>query len=315
MQKTKNSGFCPCFPKSLLSGKGSRIKKHIQKIANNLDLATYSDFRQFLKDVYEQARSGEKDYSYSLFSYELGLGACNTSHLLISGKRKCTIKTAEKIARNLGMTKAKKEFFLALASRSLDLQGEEAVSALKGLMEAKARLLAETDEHAKFLFFQEWHHSAIMEILRMSTCPVAGLEGFISEALDFKVPEVKIRASLELLEELRLVARDGSQRLAPTNEVISTGAETTNEAIKGYHLQFLEVARQALPKFDAKNRDFSSLTFSFPAERVPELKREIIDFRKRIIALAMNPGASDAVLQLNVQLFPVAMDRGGKSEK
>ena len=72
-----------------------------------------------------------------------------------------------------------------------------------------------------------------------------------------------------------------------------------------YHLNMLALTRQRLLELPADRRDISGLTLGIPKTELKRLKQFIADFRMQLLEMAGRCEASEEVVQLNIQMFPV----------
>ena len=265
-------------------------------------LATdYSDPKQFLQAVYAALKGLDPQYSYQLFSEDLGLGSAN-AHGIISGKRSLTEKTAERIANALGLLSVQKKYFLALVKEYRAKSRSVRESAFSSRLELKSRILPTELDRAKLAFFEHWYHAAILEMLRLPEC-----QGRAEWLYDHMMPSVskqKIDESIELLKSLSYVSIDNeSGRLIPTDATISTGNEVLGLALHSYHRQMLGLSVDALDQLPRDKRDISATTMTVSRRLGDQLRDEINALRKKFLQLSAAETQPEEVYQLNIQLF------------
>jgi uncharacterized protein (TIGR02147 family) len=88
--------------------------------------------------------------------------------------------------------------------------------------------------------------------------------------------------------------------------VISTGDEVHSTEVAKFQMQMLELARQALDRMPANRRDISTLTLSVSQQGFEKIRAIIQRTRKEILSAAVDDTNEDRVVQLNIQLFPLA---------
>jgi uncharacterized protein (TIGR02147 family) len=181
------------------------------------------------------------------------------------------------------------------------------------LVELKTQeVKAEDNLLAQLEFFTEWFHSAIYELSFTGTFsddPKA-----LAATLTPRIRPEQARKSLELLERLGLLSRDAdSGQYKPTHSRISTGDEIASLAITRYHQKMIELGKESLTAIHAQARDISSVSIAIPSSLLPEVKKEISLFRKKLLNMAEQARNADVVYQTNIQLFPLSRDKGAKS--
>jgi uncharacterized protein (TIGR02147 family) len=65
------------------------------------------------------------------------------------------------------------------------------------------------------------------------------------------------------------------------------------------------LAKQALMTISVEEREISATSMAIAPERMPKIKKEIRNFRKKIMDLAAQDPEPERVYQLSLQLFPM----------
>ncbi len=284
----------------------SAIKEKIvlKDIAIGIAVSDYPDYRSYLAALYQAAKARNSSYSYALLSLDLGLSSTN-GFSVIQGKRDLSEKTATRISERLQHSAAQKKYFLALIKHEHAKTSVEREEAFQELIEIKQRQLPSDTDRRQLAFFKHWYNAAILELLGLEKA--SDKPEWIAEHLRPGVSVPKIKQSLDLLQELKYLAFDPKKgRLVPTEATISTGNEVERLAIFSYHRQMLELATQAMDIIPAEERDISAVTLRVSPQLREQMKEEIVALRKRFIALANESSASEEILQVNFQLFPLS---------
>lgn len=293
-------------------------KKELRQAAEQIQPSAFLDAKDYLGALYKEVKACVGQYSYIRFTEDLGFGACNAMYLIVHGKRRLTRKGAEKIAAALGLTGVERRYLVSLAQAHSVTRKGEREAAFERLVELKARAVPTELDRQQLEFYNEWHHAVILELLAM---PDASDDpAWIAASLTPAITALKAKKSLALLKKLGHVAYDKDRRrLAPTQAVLSTGGEVVGMAVMRYHQQMIGLAKDALTDVDPFDRDVSAVTIAMPAARMDELKARLQAFRKELLAMSAEASGADRILQINLQLFPVARalpsGRSKKNEK
>ena len=278
-------------------------KTKLREIVRSLNVTDHSDYCDFLALVFAAAKAEDPSYSYVRFSEDLGVGSANAQSIIV-GRRKLTLKAAERLCEALTMTGVQKRYFLNLVEQKRAKSTTERDSIFDERLELRQRLLPTELDRKQLAFFEHWYHAAILEILRLKESKDDA--AWLSNELSPTVPESKVEESLKLLTELGYLRRDDHrQRLYPTDVTITTGNEVIGLALVSYHRQMLKLAMDAIEGVAAEERDISALTLMATPELVAQFKEEIAGVRKRFLALAAAETHATEVVQLNMQLFPL----------
>lgn len=115
---------------------------------------------------------------------------------------------------------------------------------------------------------------------------------------------VQVRTALDRLERLGLITKDKTDLRLSSTKGISTSHDVSSGALRKSHHQALDRATLSLDQDPVEIRDFSSITMAIDQKKIPEAKRMIKEFRRRLCKF-METGKSGEVYELNIQLVPV----------
>ncbi|MFW7380768.1 MAG: TIGR02147 family protein [Oligoflexus sp.] len=270
----------------------------------------YLDYKEYLSDLYQQIKSQRDRYSYITFTEELGLGKCNAMYLIVHGKRPLTVKAAKKVVAALGLTGGERQYFLRMVEIASLHDATEREKAFQSLIETKTKLLPNELDAKQLEFHREWYHAAILELLSHPKASVD--EEWLAKTLIPHITPSKARRSLELLGDIGYIVFDEeAKKWKPATQVISTGPEVAGMAIIGFHQQMIQLAKESLTRISPYDRNISSVTVSLSKAKQELLKQEIDKLRSRVIQLAEEPIGDEEVVQVNIQMFPIARPEGG----
>jgi len=287
--------------------------KLIVAIASRVSVSRFLDYKEYLQAVYEAIKQELGKYSYINFSDDLGFSKTNVLHLIIKGRRPLTSKAAAKIADVLQLQSKDRKYFSDLIAYHNSRDSMQRELLFQDLVDLKAKEVKSEDKLlAQLEFFTEWFHSAIYELCFTNAFTPDPKQ--LAAMLTPRIRPEQARKSLELLERLGLIRRDdaGSSYL-PTHSRISTGDEIASLAITRYHQKMIELGKESLTAIQAQSRDISSVSIAIPSSLLPEVKREISLFRKKLLNMAEQANNADVVYQTNIQFFPLSRDKGAKS--
>jgi uncharacterized protein (TIGR02147 family) len=287
--------------------------KLIVAIASRVSVSRFLDYKEYLQAVYEAIKQELGKYSYLNFSDDLGFSKTNVLHLIIKGKRPLTSKAAVRIADILQLGSKDRKYFEDLVAYHNSRDSVERELLFQDLLELKTKEVRSEDTLlAQLEFFSEWYHSAIYELCFTKNFTSEPKQ--LAASLTPRIRPEQARKSLELLERLNLLTRDaetGTYR--PTHSRISTGDEIASLAITRYHQRMIELGKESLTSIQAQARDVSSVSIAIPSSLLPEIKKEISVFRKKLLSMAEQAQNADVVYQTNIQFFPLSRDKGAKS--
>jgi len=268
-----------------------------------VNIFEYFDYRYFLKDFYEQEKKSKPWFSYRYISSKVNL---NPGYIVkvFQGKIHLGLKNVQAFADLMTLEEKERNYFteLVLFGRAKNQneieQRFERLQSIKGI---RFRTIADS----KSDFFAQWHHMAVRSLL--SIYPFEGKNyRALASMLSPKITAKEARASVRLLEKLKMIVRgeDGIYRV--TEQFISTGDHWTSAVIRNYQKKNIELSAAALEHHPKELRDISSVTMTFPIKDIDLIRERVRQFRQELLLMSQDSKSDDAVMQLNIQLFPVA---------
>lgn len=270
------------------------------------EVSVYSfySYREYLNAVYEWKKKHQKGFSYRLLATEAGFNSANYIQRVISGKRNLSFSQIKPLINYLKFTKDETTYLKTLmlfnhASTGIDKQIY--LNRLLKLREQKGEL---TLEDGGRLFFSKWYYSVIRELASLN---IAGRD--YEKLGKLCVPKISAKEAEEAISFLlknNFLKWTNQGIFEQCSPILSTGNEVSQTFIREYHREMLSQSQDALDAIDPAQRDISALTLSVSKETYSQIKKEIQDFRKRILAMAKDDDNPELVCFTGFQLLPKA---------
>jgi uncharacterized protein (TIGR02147 family) len=300
----------------------------LKKIAHDLSPTNYLKCSQFLEDLYSKVKKAHKSYSYLQFAADLGFSATNAIRLVIVGKRRLSRRSALTIAKTLGMSNQHKKYFVLMAEYQLrSLTSSKSNFLLKSL-EQKNASIGQTTQASLMRYFSSWLHPIVREACKAND--FRGTVEWFNRNFFFKINSSLIQESIKLLGKIGYITHSEDYLKASIiNESIQTFLkDSTAEylSFQRYHEECLELAKEALHKVPAEQRDFNVLTLTLSNENYEVLQSRIKELCQWALSLdessvsrmASNEKSTNNVCQLSTQIFclskPDKPKNGGKKK-
>ena len=300
-------------------------------------LNAYLDYRQYLRDFYEEQKRRNPRYSHRLFALKAGLTSTGFFSEVLSGKRQLAPAAVLRFCKALKLTTQEQACFETLVAfnqaKTIEernhhfarLSAHHAHRLNRGGMGGIGRIVDIVGQE-RYEFYRHWYHAALRELIAVK--PVRGKSqadfALLGQSLEPPIPAAKARRSVELLLRLGFITRAGNGVLTQATPLISTGdlngdlhgvsQRPTTLDIDNFQAAMLDLARKALDKQPRSSRDFSTLTLSLSAAGEAAARAEIAALRKRLMALAEKDPGADRVRQFNFQSFPLSKPEAGPSQ-
>jgi len=263
----------------------------------------YGDYRMFLRDFYAEKKKASTAFSYRNFCKKARLTSPSIFKEVAEGKRNLTSATISAFITGLGLSEPESRFFenLVLFNQAkTEPLKQKYLAILRGLKYKKPQRMIPVQLYS---FYERWYNPVVREL---------------AVAMDWKnnysllaravVPSIKTseaRESVELQLQLGFLGRNDGGKFVQSDPDISTGAEVSSLAIRQINRDFARLGLEAIDRFPPSQRDISSLVVGVPKSKLPQLKQEIAEFRKRLVALVDSTEPADSFYTLMLEFFPV----------
>ncbi len=268
------------------------------------DVFEFEDYREYLKAYYASARAAVPGFSFRSFSKKAGYTSPNFLKLVMDGDRNLGEESVARFASAFGLTGARRRYFERIVAFCQATDTEERNDAFARLRATQAYKRARPIESDLFDYLSNWYGPAIREMtarLDFQEDPA-----WVAAELLPPIKPDEAAKTLDTLERLGLVERDGDGRLRRGEPTLTTGPEVTGLAVRNFHSQMLERAEQSLDLVHKDLRDVGTVTVAVSHKTAVELKARVQDFRSSVLRLCDAEEAPEVVYQLNLQLFPLS---------
>jgi uncharacterized protein (TIGR02147 family) len=266
----------------------------------------YTNYRSFLRDLYDFEKAAQKKFSFRYFSKQAGFSSPNFLKLVIEGKRNLSVESIERFAKALKLTREEAPFFRALVLFNQAATAEERGLWAEEILKSKLYRKLHPLHAAQYSYYSQWYNVAVRELM--------GLPSFkedpewIARTLSPAITVQQAREAIAALIELGLAHRGPDGVLKRTDAVLTTGDEVSSSSVTQYHHQMLGKAAEAIDKVPGAERDISAITITVSPERAKEIKALIQRTRKEILALADQDQNPARVMSLCIQFFPLSKE-------
>lgn len=271
----------------------------------------YTDFRLYLGDYLAYRKSQDSSWTHRWVCASLGLRTSNFMLLVIQGKRNITPDFSSRVSTLFGHTPAEAEYFTGMVLFGQASTSLEKDFYWKSLLSLRTQQSTETIADSQYEYYSHWYNPALYDLVALPGMRQDPRS--LSKALKPRVPAVQVRHSLELLERLGFLRREGD-RLVKGAPVVATAPEVQSVAIYNYHRELIDIAKQSLEQDPGTVRNFTTVTMELNAQEYQIVVDMLTQFRKQALGVCGSTGPSDRIYQMNLQLFPVSQPVQSQSE-
>lgn len=231
-----------------------------------------------LKEL-KRRQAKRPQYSLRCFAKTLQISPATLS-LVLSGKRSMSLRVAKQVAEKLGLTAEERIQFLQLAPK--ETLTEEAPLDLES-----------------FKAMSDWYYVAILSL--------SHIEGAKADpawiASKLQISESTARGAFERLKRLGLIAVSG-RTFRQTRKRLSISSSHSSAAIREFHRQNLEHAKDSIENVPKEERYLTSLTVATNEDGYANALVKIDTFLRDLNRTLSQGNAHNQVYTLSVQLFP-----------
>lgn len=235
----------------------------------------------FLNSKMKAYKEKNPRFSFRSMAAKAGIspGAMNE---ILHGKRPLSAVYAERIAKGLNLPREEMEVLLSFASERRPATIPQCI-----LTEPEVDLIC------------NWESYAILSLLKVPDFQDDA--GWISKRLG--IEESRVTECIDILIKLQIVRR-AEGKLERTKSSVTNAVDIPKETINKAHRGDLKKALEMLETTPVAMRDYSSITMAIDPAHIPDAKRMIGQFRRKLAAL-MERGETKEVYNLAIQLHPL----------
>jgi len=269
----------------------------------------YTDYRKYIKDKIDEIKKDSKTFSYRHFNRKSGLKSSAHLKLIVDGKRNITQETIFRLCQGLTLGKREARYFEILVYFTQARTHKEKNHYYQQLLKLFPQKSAEIIESKYYKMFSHWYYIAILELVRIAT--FQDDPKWIAAQLKPAISVNKAKQALNDLHQMGLIQNIDSKTVTRTENMISTPEVVQSIAITIFHEQIMTLALHSLRHDPVEEKEFSSLTIAVSKEDLPQLKKMMQEFRKRVHGiLESSTQIKTDIIQMNTNFFKLTKTGG-----
>lgn len=268
-----------------------------------INLFEYLNYRDFLKDAYEERHAGDWRFSHRYIAEKADFDASMFNKIL-QGKRNLTPRLVSVFADIFCSDDREKQYFSDMVSFNQAKNHSESRQFLEKLVATK-ECKVENVAKDQFEYFDRWYHAVVRELVTFY--PYVGDDAALGLMVRPPITASQVKGSIALLERLSMIRKNPETGMyEQTQGLISSGSESYSTAVNSYIQQNMKVASSAMDRFDCEERNLSTLAFGCDEDTYKELVEMVRRFRREVLAKVGQCQKPNRVFQLGMQLFPLS---------
>jgi uncharacterized protein (TIGR02147 family) len=242
-----------------------------------------NNYRQWLYQEFSKRKAKNPALSLRAFSSRLNISPAALSQI-ISGKRKLTKKSAQKISDKLNLSPLqRRELFKSIHKKNIEEFEDE----------------YQTLEMDTFKIISDWYHYAILSLSELKGSK-ANMD-WISQKLGILKKEAE--DAYQRLLKLKII-EEKNGKFKQVSLPLTTRDDVNSSAIRQYLYQYLKKAEEAIETLPIEELQFYTVVMAGDPKNLKKAGASIKKFR-RSLSQTMEHGKKSRVYALSVQLFPI----------
>lgn len=267
------------------------------------DIFTYTDYRKFLADAWAERKASDKKFSHRFIALRAGFASSGFFAKILSGVVNLAPGGALRLAEIFHLNHHETRYFELLVLYGQSRSHEEKILFLDRIVASRKSQVALVQTR-QMAFCRDWRAVAILQALDL--VEHADQHEELGRLLRPPVPGADVEAILGLLAELGLARRDERGVWTKTESVLSTG-NAESDSIDLFRQATMQLGMEAMDRFDREDRSISTLTLSLSRASFERLRDRLRHLRREALEMARADDDPDRVVQVNFQLFPLAL--------
>jgi uncharacterized protein (TIGR02147 family) len=263
----------------------------------------YIDYREFLKDFYQESKSTKKFFSYRYFARKAGLNSPILLKMVNDGKRNLSRKTIEKFIIGLDLKDNAATYFRSLVLFNQASSAQEKQEHYRSLRSLYRMVPQHVIEDEQFEYFDKWYFS----VLREGLCHHDFKDDWelIGSCLRPRITGRQAREAVKWLLAHKFLKRMKNGMYQQSQRAITTRCEVLSFVVRNFNRTMIQLAGESLDAFPVKKRFATGVTVGVNAEAYDILVAEAEAFRDRVVQFINSVDRADRVYQVTIQIFPL----------
>jgi uncharacterized protein (TIGR02147 family) len=268
-----------------------------------LDPYAFKSLKEFIEAVVQHLSAQKNGYSLRQLSKDAGL-SIGLLPLVLSGKRRLTSTTLEKIMKCLPLAAHEKIYLRSLRMFRDDTSSAQKSRGLSKLQRSAKFRKQSNAEFATFRYLSHWFMPAIREMVGLSD--FVPTPEFIQSRLWRKVSIAEIRRAWKFLVDHQFVIQNSSGRWSFEGiGMIRCEDQVLRLAMIAFYKQMYEVSVESFDAIPREERDHQGLLIALDKESKAKAQALILETIEKIEALAKASVNRDEVCFLGTMMVPL----------
>lgn len=267
------------------------------------DIFTYTDYRKFLSDAWAERKAADPKFSHRFIGLRAGFASSGFFSRILSGDVNLTPTGALRLADIFRLNRQETRYLELIVLFDQAKSDEQRALFLDRIVVWRKSRVPEIDP-SKVALFKDWRVVAVLQALDI--VEFADDHDGLGRLLRPPVEGSEIRRILGLLESNGFVRREADGIWRKVDAVLSSGF-SDEESIRSFRRAVMELGIEAVDCFTPAEQSLSTLTLSVSEATFERLRDRLRHLRREALELAKADESPDRVVQMMLQIFPLAI--------
>jgi uncharacterized protein (TIGR02147 family) len=267
----------------------------------------FTDYRAFLIAHAQDKKARNPRWSYGSWAKSLGLKSTSSLTKILSGDRQPGPDLTDRLIRYFEFSPKEADYLKDLVRLNrVHRDPRLSVALLEKMSKEHPQSALRVLDDQTFSLLSQWHIFAVREMTRLDR--FVEDPQWMSREFKFRVGPRDCARAIQILLQTGLLTRDQDNRLILAEGRIDTQSDQASEAIKRYHEQMLENAKQSIRTIPVDRREITASTLVVRAQNMAQAKEKIREFKRNFCRTFEEP-SGDGVYQIQIQFFPLTEEQ------
>ncbi len=284
------------------------MKKDSLPSQENLDqdIFDFHDYREFLSQYIEKAKSEKKKFSLRSLAKDLGVTHSLLS-LILSNRRNLSDELLLKIIFYFQFDEQQEDYFRCLVDLSDARKAEERNRAFEKIKKFKRFQKQRPKEFETYRYLSSWYYVAIRELAQRKDFQFD--PKWIRKKLSLPVPLREIKKAIKFLLDHGFIAKDDKGKAYLPDKVVSCKRGAFQLSLNHFHKEMLNITIDSIDQIKKENRRLFGYTLAIPQGKLAELSKILENAEKQIAALEETEENLESVYHVSFAAVQLAGDK------
>jgi uncharacterized protein (TIGR02147 family) len=277
-------------------------------IANtDINIFEYIDYRALLKDLYEANKAAKSFFSYRYIAQKVGFNSAGFFTNIIQHKRNISHERIFKFAALFKLKKTETEYFELLVNFDQAKNHVQKRYYFEKILAYKHSKVALVNAD-QYEFYSKWYYTAIRELIDIVPFKGGKTEEYkmLAQRVAPQISVAEAKKAVKFLERAGFIKKNKNGFYEQVEPFITTGQEARSVAITNFQLATMDLAKEAIDRFERDKRGISTLTFGISEEGYKAVMDRVATFNRELMEIARADKKRDRVIHINHQIFPIS---------